>query len=147
VPDSPIASPRGTETLLIAEDEAELRMLATTALKTLGYRVIEAADGAAALEIASGLEEKIDLLITDVVMPHMSGKDLAEELRASRPSLKVLYVSGYTEDTLLHHGATDPGIAFLAKPYTLSGLSHKVREVLGPSTVPDGISSPPISIS
>jgi signal transduction histidine kinase len=124
------SSPRGTETLLIAEDESELRSLATAALQALGYHVLVAVDGVAALALAVDHKGEIDLLVTDVVMPRMSGKDLAEQLRISRPSMKVLYVSGYTEETLLHHGTADPGTAFLAKPYTLSDLSHKVREVL-----------------
>jgi two-component system, cell cycle sensor histidine kinase and response regulator CckA len=129
-PSAPIPSPCGTETLLVVEDETSVRALTASALKVLGYHVLEAPGGAEALRIAQAHTGDIALLITDVVMPQMSGKELAERLLAARPALKVLYVSGYTENTIVHHGVLEPGIAFLPKPFTPSTLSHKVREVL-----------------
>jgi PAS domain S-box-containing protein len=123
-------SVRGTETVLVAEDEATVRALTTDALRGLGYHVLEAADGAAALRIHQEYAGDIALLLTDVVMPQMGGKELAERLLAARPTLKVLFVSGYTENTIMHHGVLEPGIAFLPKPFTPSALSLKVREVL-----------------
>lgn len=129
-PAPPSAPPHGTETLLVVEDEVTVRQLATEALRGLGYRVLEATNGVEALQIATGREEEIALLITDVVMPQMSGKELAERLQAANPALKVLFVSGYTENTIMHHGILEPGIVFLPKPFTPSALSFKVREVL-----------------
>ncbi|HXG23353.1 MAG TPA: response regulator, partial [Chthonomonadales bacterium] len=129
-PAPPSAPPHGTETLLVVEDEVTVRKLATEALRELGYFVLEAADGLEALQIAAGREEEIALLITDVVMPKMSGKELAERLQAANPALKVLFVSGYTENTIVHHGILESGIVFLPKPFTPSALSLKVRELL-----------------
>lgn len=130
------APTRGTETLLVVEDEIAVRTLTTSALRGLGYHVLEASDGAAAVWTASQYAGDIDLLITDVVMPKMNGKDLAERLIAARPALKVLYVSGYTENTIVQHGILKPGIAFLPKPFALSDLSLKVREVLDAALTP-----------
>ncbi|HLK60667.1 MAG TPA: ATP-binding protein, partial [Chthonomonadaceae bacterium] len=133
---APATAPKGgTETLLVVEDESAVRALTTAALSGLGYHVLDAADGATALRIASEYEGEITLLITDVVMPRMSGKELAERLQAIRPDLQVLYVSGYTENTIVHHGVLEPGIAFLHKPFTLSALSRKVREVLNKNLI------------
>ncbi|HZP85155.1 MAG TPA: PAS domain S-box protein [Chthonomonadaceae bacterium] len=131
--DSSPAPVYGTETVLVVEDEIAVRTLTTEALRGLGYHVLEAANGTAALQISEEYTGEIALLITDVVMPQMSGKELAERLLSARPTLKVLYVSGYTENTIVHHGVLEPGIAFLPKPFTLSALSLKVREVLNTS--------------
>jgi two-component system cell cycle sensor histidine kinase/response regulator CckA len=120
----------GTETILVVEDEEVVRGLATTALRGLGYRVWEATNGSQALQIARGREAEIALLITDVVMPKMSGKELAERLQAVNPALKVLFVSGYTQNTIVQHGVLEPGIVFLPKPFAPSTLSQKVREIL-----------------
>ncbi len=95
-----------------------------------GYRVVEAPDGETGLRLANEYEGTIDLLITDVVMPGMGGCELAQRVAASRPQIKVLFLSGYTEDAIVHHGVLEPGTAFLQKPFTLQVLARKVREVL-----------------
>ncbi|HEY1956244.1 MAG TPA: PAS domain S-box protein [Polyangiaceae bacterium] len=125
-----IASPRGTERILLVEDEDQVRALAKAVLARQGYEVHAAENGNAALALFDKLEGKIDLLLTDVVMPKMSGRELAEKLAPIRPELKVLFMSGYTDDTVVHHGVLDSGIAFLQKPITPDALARKVREVL-----------------
>ena len=129
-PEEPRNLPRGSETILLVEDEQSLRELNGQLMRTLGYTVIEAAYGPQALELASAHAEKIDLLLTDVVMPGMSGRELAERLSLSRPETKVLYMSGYTDNMIVHHGVLQPGIAFLQKPFTRDILAGKLREVL-----------------
>ena len=126
----PSATTRGSETLVVAEDDEMVRQVAVRVLRSQGYTVIEAARGAAAIQRFEELQGKVDLLITDVVMPEMSGKDLAEQLRARWPNLRVLFTSGYTEDTIVHHGAVDAGVNFLAKPYFPADLVRRVREAL-----------------
>jgi signal transduction histidine kinase len=126
----PLVSARGTETLLLVEDEPAVRTIGTSALRGCGYTVLEAEHGEEALRVAAEHEGGISLLITDVVMPQMNGKQLAERLHTFRPNLKVLYCSGYTENTIVHQGVLDEGIAFLSKPFTPSALAQKVREVL-----------------
>jgi two-component system cell cycle sensor histidine kinase/response regulator CckA len=121
----------GSETVLLVEDEESVRQLVRETLESKGYKVLEADNGEAALQIVSGYSGTIDMLITDVVMPGMSGRELSARLCASRPQTKVLYLSGYTEDAIVHEGVVDPDTAFLQKPFTLQMLSRKVREVLG----------------
>jgi len=124
--------PGGTETILLAEDEASVRNLTARALRRLGYTVLEAANGEEALYLArEHSDQEIQLLFTDVVMPQMGGIVLAEQLRAMRPGIKVLYTSGYTDNAIVHHGVLDAGIAFLQKPFSPELLAAKVREVLG----------------
>ena len=120
----------GHEIILLVEDEESVRQLVRETLTARGYRVVEAGNGEAALEVAER-EEKIDLVITDVVMPGMGGRELVQHLAKTRPQTKVLYLSGYTEDSILSEGGTPNGTAFLQKPFTLQNLSRKVREVLG----------------
>ena len=127
------ASPQslhGTETILIAEDAAPVRSVAREVLRRHGYRVLAAADGPSALELAAAHPGPIDLLITDVIMPEMSGRHLADRLKDLRTTLRVLFVSGYTDDAIVRHGILEPGIAFLQKPFTPESLARKVREVL-----------------
>ncbi len=120
----------GTETILLAEDEANLRYLARQFLEKQGYKVIEAADGAAAMQIAVAHEGVIHLLLTDVIMPGMNGRELAQRISEIRPQTKILYMSGYTENVIGHDGTLDAGVSLLQKPFTLRDLKSKVREVL-----------------
>ena len=120
----------GTETILLVEDEESVRQLVRDTLEAKGYRVIEGGDGEAGLAAATKHEGKIDLVITDVVMPGLGGRELVERLLKTRPGTKVLYLSGYTEDAILSEGTIENGTAFLQKPFTLQNLSRKVREVL-----------------
>jgi PAS domain S-box-containing protein len=127
---APSPLPRGTETILLVEDEPGVRTLACTALLLQGYTVLEARHGIEALLISHQQAGPIHLLVTDVVMPQMSGREVVKQLVAQRPSLKTLYVSGYAEDAIVHHGVLDPGTFFLQKPFTPETLARKVREVL-----------------
>ncbi len=120
----------GTETILLVEDDAALRGLAGIVLEKQGYRVLTAANGLEAAEIAERGAANIDLLLTDVVMPQMGGKELADRLQPSHPRMKVLFTSAYTEDAIVHHGILDPGIDFLRKPYTPTALSRQARAAL-----------------
>jgi PAS domain S-box-containing protein len=127
---------RGQETILLVEDEANLRRLARQYLETQGYKILEAEDGAAALQIAAGYKSKIDLLLTDVIMPGMNGRELASSVASSRPEVRVLYMSGYTENAIGHNGLLDVGINLLQKPFSLPALKDKVREVLDTEPIP-----------
>jgi two-component system cell cycle sensor histidine kinase/response regulator CckA len=118
------------ETVLLVEDEAQVRELATRMLRQLGYYVLSAGDGREALALSQAHEGKISLLVTDVVMPNMSGKEVADALVASRPGLKVLYVSGYAEDTDVVRGVLDSSVDFLSKPFTHRDLARRIREIL-----------------
>jgi CheY-like chemotaxis protein len=113
------------------EDEDGVREVIEETLRARGYRVLAASRGSEALQIAEFIEDDIHLLVTDVVMPHMSGREVALRLTARRPDLRVLYLSGYTDDAILHHGILDPGTYFLQKPFAAVELARKVREVLG----------------
>jgi CheY-like chemotaxis protein len=121
---------RGTETILIVEDEAAVRHLAMRILQTAGYAVVTASHGAEALSLLERHDGPVHLLLTDVVMPGMTGRDLATRLENVRPRMKVLYTSGYTDDAILRHGVSDDADFFLEKPYTRAALTRKVRDVL-----------------
>ncbi|HEY6765954.1 MAG TPA: ATP-binding protein [Candidatus Sulfotelmatobacter sp.] len=131
----------GTETILLVEDETNLRYLARQFLEKQGYRVIEAADGAVAMQIAVAHEGIIHLLLTDVIMPGMNGRELAQRMSEIRPNIKVLYMSGYTENVIGHNGTLDAGIRLLQKPFTLRELKDKVREVLEANPIPPEVSN------
>ena len=120
----------GTETLLVVEDNDMVRRLAVRVLAARGYHVLEAGDGAEALRVYTAHPGQIDLVVTDVVLPLMSGKELADKLRQLRPGIKILYTSGYTENTIVHHGVVDADVHFLPKPYLPSDLAERVRAVL-----------------
>jgi PAS domain S-box-containing protein len=126
--------PRGTETILLVEDDPALREMASTLLSRLGYTVLTAADGLEALNVKHqrGVGH-VDLVFTDVVMPHMSGKELADRFRVLYPQTKILFTSAYTENAIVHQGALNPGVILLQKPFTPSALAIKVREVLDSS--------------
>jgi len=126
----------GTETILLVEDEANLRYLARQYLEKQGYKVIEAADGAVAMQIAVAHEAVIHLLLTDVIMPGMNGRELAQRIAEIRPNVKILYMSGYTENVIGHNGMLDAGVRLLQKPFNLRDLKSKVREVLDATPTP-----------
>ena len=132
VPAERLAAPsiNGTETLLVVEDDAALRALTNRILQQYGYSILEASNGIDALDIAMRYAGTIHLVITDVVMPEMGGKDLISKLKAIRPDVKALYVSGYTDNAIVHHGILDSDVAFLQKPFTVEKLLRKAREVL-----------------
>jgi PAS domain S-box-containing protein len=125
------ANPRGSETVLLVEDEKGVRELAREYLQMIGYSVIEAENGHAALELASRHNGKIHLLMTDVVMPGISGRELSERVRTVRPDMRVLFMSGYTDQAVVHHGILEPDAVLLQKPFTLNALALKLREILG----------------
>ncbi|HKS04705.1 MAG TPA: response regulator [Gemmatimonadaceae bacterium] len=138
--DSPVPAPpqpqdspealHGTECVLIVEDAAAVRAVTRQVLERFGYAVIEAPDGPTALRLAAKVHGAIDLLLTDVVMPGMSGRLLAEQFRAARPNAKVLFASGYTDDAILHHGVLELGMPYIQKPFTPEALARKVRDTL-----------------
>jgi PAS domain S-box-containing protein len=121
---------KGAETVLLVEDEEVVREMAAEILRENGYEVMVAKDPEAALILAAQYNGVIHLMLTDVVMPRMSGRDLAEQITPLRPEMKVLYMSGYTDDAIVHHGVLEEGTAFIAKPFSIDALARKLREVL-----------------
>jgi two-component system, cell cycle sensor histidine kinase and response regulator CckA len=128
---APDAALGGSETILLVEDEESVRQLVRDTLTAKGYHVFDGDNGEAGLAAAAAHQGRIDLVITDVVMPGMGGRELVKQLTETRPAIKVLYLSGYTEDAIVSDGSIEKGTAFLQKPFTLQNLSRKVREVLG----------------
>ncbi|HJX31182.1 MAG TPA: response regulator, partial [Thermodesulfobacteriota bacterium] len=120
----------GKETILVAEDEDTVRRLAVDILRRQGYRVLEATEGGEALVMCEKEKEPIDLILTDIVMPHMSGPELIERLKQVRKDFKVLYMTGYTDETIVQHGILEEGIELIHKPFNIEKLARKVREVL-----------------
>jgi len=120
----------GSETILLVEDESGVRELAYSVLKGYGYKVFKAASGEEAVSICNSLPNKIDLMLSDVVMPKMNGQQLSEYLKPRRPDMKVLFMSGYTDETILRYGVMQSTTAYLQKPFTPEGLGRKIREVL-----------------
>jgi two-component system, cell cycle sensor histidine kinase and response regulator CckA len=120
----------GTETILLVEDQHDVRRLMAEMLEKQGYRVLKAANGKEAAAACNKYEKEIDLLITDVIMPGINGPALAKKLTMLKPGMRILYVSGYTSNIIIHQGFLDPDVAFLQKPFSSSTLVAKVREVL-----------------
>jgi CheY-like chemotaxis protein len=125
------AGAKGSETVLLVEDEDAVRKFARLALEMSGYTVLEARHGAEAILLAERYDGPIHLLVSDVIMPKMGGGVLAEKLLEARPGIKVLFVSGYTDDAVVRHGILHEDVAFLQKPFTPQSLTRRVREVLG----------------
>jgi CheY-like chemotaxis protein len=133
VPDvgAPVDAPRlGTETIMLVEDEAVVRRLVAEILETSGYTVLQAGDGPSALELLRRNNRTVDLLLTDVVMPGMSGREVAQAVTSMRPGTHVLYMSGYTGSVIDHHGILEQGVAFLQKPFTAEDLTRSIRTLL-----------------
>ena len=126
------SAPRGTETILLVEDEEVVRGLTRKILMQAGYNVLDAKGGEEAIRLCHAHAGPIDLLLTDVVMPEISGKEVADRLLELRPSIRVLYMSGYTDEAIVQHGVLDANVKFIQKPFTWVGLTRKVREVLNP---------------
>jgi two-component system, cell cycle sensor histidine kinase and response regulator CckA len=127
---------RGTETILLVEDDEQLRQLSSSVLAHCGYNVLVASTPEQGLAVCKANSKDIGLLVTDVVMPRMNGRQLAEQILKLHPAMKVLYVSGYTNNAIVHYGVLDPGLWFLPKPFTLSALVARVREVLDTAEAP-----------
>jgi CheY-like chemotaxis protein len=121
---------QGCKTVLLVEDQEDVRKLVTTILKKHGYEVMEARNGAEACVISQQYAGEIHLLMTDVVMPGMNGKELSERLKTARPNIKVLFNSGYTADVIAHRGVLEPHVSYLPKPFSAETLVSKVRDVL-----------------
>jgi CheY-like chemotaxis protein len=128
--EGPVSLPQGTETILLAEDETSLRQLMARVLRTQGYTVLEAADGHEALTLAQANGAKIHLLLTDVIMPGLSGKTLAEWLGQVNPAVRVLFISGYINNNAVRDAMSRPGTFFLQKPFNPLDLTQKVREAI-----------------
>lgn len=118
------------ETVLLVEDEESVRQVANEILTLNGYKVLQASHGNEALEISRRHEGTIDLMVTDVVMPLMGGPELARSLALTRPQMRVLYMSGYTDDAIVHHGVLSEGTAYLQKPFTAAAFARKLRETI-----------------
>jgi CheY-like chemotaxis protein len=126
----PPPPPGGTETILLVEDEGAVRTMISKVLQSGGYTVLEAQHGVEALRVCKKHKGPIHLMISDVIMPQMSGRELAGRLALRLPEMRVLYISGYPDNAIIHHGVLETGTAFLQKPFTLNALEYKVREVL-----------------
>ena len=139
-PDRPVAPsvPAGSETILLVEDDEDVRDFATAVLGADGYVVITASSGAEAIGLADRHAGAIDLIVTDVVMPGMNGRELTDRLKVTRPGMKVLFISGYTADVIVRRGVSDDAVSFLAKPFSKATLAAKVRKIL---TVESGTSA------
>jgi len=125
---------RGSETVLVAEDDDSVQDVAQRTLQRYGYNGLSAQSGEEALRVSDQIDGPIHLLLTDVIMPGMSGHELGKRLQSARPEIKVVYMSGYTDNAISHHGVLDPAVHFMEKPFSPEGLARKVREVLDASS-------------
>jgi CheY-like chemotaxis protein len=130
LPVSPVASLQGAETILVVEDQPAVRKLTADILKRYGYDVLEVANGAEALLLSERFHSPIHVMVTDVIMPGMTGRELASRLATLRPDMKVLFISGYAGDIITHQGVLDSDVAFLSKPFAPDALAGKLRELL-----------------
>jgi len=130
LPPASIPAVSGSETVLVVEDNETILTLITTALARLGYHVLSASDGPTALDHYGRSDHSIAILVTDVMMPRMTGRELAQRMNALRPTMKVLYASGYSQDVTSRHGVLEPDINFIQKPYTPHGLAARIRLLL-----------------
>ncbi|HJP95477.1 MAG TPA: response regulator [Pyrinomonadaceae bacterium] len=146
---TPAAIPRGAETILIVEDEPQIRQLAVECLTHCGYKVLSSPNGVEALKLVDNTVQPIDLVVSDVVMPKMSGRELVQRISEVQPLIKVLFMSGYTNDAIVNHGVLDGGTWFIQKPFAFEALARRVREVLDNDEAPEqrGLSKPPESDS
>jgi len=128
--DAPVVGSSGSETVLVVEDECDVRSYLVETLKDLNYRVREAANGGAALALFDANPIRIDLLLTDIVMPGLNGRELADQLHHRQSGLRVLFMTGYSRDAIVHQGRLDPGVSLLQKPVTQALLATKIREIL-----------------
>jgi two-component system, cell cycle sensor histidine kinase and response regulator CckA len=126
----PRAVASGSETVLVVDDDPDIRKVLKRALTFAGYDVLLAADGGEALDLLDRDNRRVGLLLTDVMMPGVGGRELAERVRAGHPSVRILFSSGYAENAIAHHGVLADGVQFIAKPYSLQALTRKVRDVL-----------------
>jgi CheY-like chemotaxis protein len=129
-PELPARNLRGKETVLVVEDDKALRRMTVAALERFGYKIFEAGSGEDALALVDGRTGELDLLLADVVLPHMSGRELTKTLQKRSPRLKVVFMSGYAEQAAVHQGMIEPNQAFLSKPFTPEALVRKIRDVL-----------------
>jgi CheY-like chemotaxis protein len=127
---------RGSETVLVVEDQADVRRLIEKTLSRYGYTVLTATNGPEATARAEAYEGAVHVILTDVVLPGASGREIARQLAATRPQLRVLYMSGYTDDVIVQHGVLEPGLAVLQKPFTADTLAQRVRDVLAADSPP-----------
>ena len=134
--------PRGSETILLVEDEALVRSLVDKFLRSQGYRVLSAALGSEAVQLAADGSEHIDLLVSDVILPNMNGRQIYEKLTQTRPDLRVLFMSGYTENIIAPHGVLEAGFYFVQKPFSLKELARKIREALGDAVASHSVRPP-----
>ena len=124
------AVPAGSGTILLVEDDENVRLMAAQMLKVLGYTVFSAGSPQDALAICRETDQPIDCVVTDVIMPGMNGRELFEEISALRPGIKALYMSGYTSDVIAHHGVLDEGAFFIQKPFDINCIHQKIQEVM-----------------
>jgi CheY-like chemotaxis protein len=128
--EKPVVGSAGSETVLVVEDEPDVRSYLVETLQDLNYRVREAPDGASALALFDDDPFRIDLLLTDIVMPGMNGRQLADQLLSRQPGLRVLFMTGYSRNAIVHQGRLDPGVSLLQKPLTQAMLAAKIRDIL-----------------